>query len=160
MEPTKLAKWTMVRPLLMLCVLACVGVFGVGCTPDVSDKDIASIDLSAVRRMVQSEKPGSYKLVDARKSAEYRQGHLPGAISLPITALPENAKLDPAIADSGSVVVYGANPGSGLARGVAKRIYLAGQKKVRLFEGGFDAWVAAGLPVEKPKDGSDEPAKP
>ena len=137
-----------------------------GCEADVSDRDIVSIDLSAVRQMVQAEKPGSFKLVDARRPSEFRAGHLPGAMNLPITSLPERARLPLEIESAGNVVVYGQNPGSGLARGVAKRIYLGGQKGVRLFEGGYDAWAQAGLPVTKPDahtppaQGQSEPTSP
>lgn len=133
---------------------------GVGCEADVSDRDIVSIDLAAVRQLVQAEKPGSFQLVDARRPADFKAGHLPGAKNMTITDLPEGRRLPLDVANAGTVVVYGQNPGSGLARGVAKRIYLSGQKGVRLFEGGYDAWVQAGLPVTKPTAGSAEPTSP
>ena len=98
---------------------------------------------------MESEKPGKFQIVDARSPEQYRAGHIPMATNLPITALPDGARLPVALENAKTVVVYGQNPGSGLARGVAKRIYLAGQKGVKLFEGGYDAWSQAGHPIDR-----------
>lgn len=141
---------------VLVGVLALAGVLG-GCTPDVSDRDISTVDLAAVRKMIEKEKPGSFQLLDARPPERFAAGRLPGAINMPITMLPDGAKLPIAIANSKTVVVYGENAASGLARGVTKRIYVGGQKGVRLFEDGYEAWTQAGLPIEK-SDSGKQPA--
>lgn len=153
-----------IQPRSVKAAFGCAAIglaslMGVGCTPDVSDRDLVSIDLPAVRRMLDTEKPGNVRVVDARSPEQYRAGHIPKATNLPITMLPDGARLPVDLENAKTVVVYGQNPGSGLARGVAKRIYLTGQKGVRLFEGGFDSWKQAGLPVEK-VGGEADSAKP
>lgn len=148
------------RAMTLVCVgfaLALTAMVAGGCEADVSDRDIVSIDLAAVRQLVQAEKCQIYCLIDARRPTDFKAGHLPGATNLTITDLPEGRRLPLDVANASTVVVYGQNPGSGLARGVAKRIYLSGQKRVRLFEGGYDAWAQAGLPITKPTAGSAEP---
>ena len=96
----QLAKWTMVDPC-SCCACPCVGVFGSGARPTFRT-DIASIDLSAVRRMVQSEKAGPYNWSMA-KVGRVPPGHLLGARSACRSPLFRRTLLDPAIADSGSV---------------------------------------------------------
>lgn len=140
------------RPRAILGLLAII-VFApllVGCNKDVSDKDLQSVDTQAVRRMVDTSRAGTFRLVDARAPEQFAQGHLPRALNLTLTDLPDGARLPPSVAGTKTVVVYGPHPNSALARGLAKRMVLAGHKGVRVYEGGFEAWSQAGLPIERP----------
>jgi len=84
-------------------------------------------------------------LVDVRTSSEYRDGHLPGAVNLPVQTLPFNLERVP-VADRGlPVVVYCAHgPRAGLA-GFFLR--LGGFSQVLHLHGDFNGWRRAGLPV-------------
>ena len=88
--------------------------------------------------------------VDARKEAEFREGHVPGALSAPAAqaekAIPQALKV---LARDRVLVVYceGGDCQSSLL--LAKRLSREGFKDIRVYSGGWAGWTAAGLPVEK-----------
>lgn len=84
-------------------------------------------------------------LVDVRTEAEWREGHLAGAIRVAHDAqdLPEDLTRDPAQ----PIVVYCAvGVRSAL---LAERLQQAGYTRVQNLEGGIFAWGNAGLPMVK-----------
>ncbi|MDD5224461.1 MAG: rhodanese-like domain-containing protein [bacterium] len=89
-------------------------------------------------------------IVDSRPVSEYLQGHIPGAISLPYDPL---ACPDPKIVEMMKggeqvVVVYGGtSPDEGVA--LAQLLHHQGVPMVAHLEGGFPAWVQAGMTVKK-----------
>jgi len=84
-------------------------------------------------------------LVDVRTTSEYRAGHLPGAVNLPVQTLPFNLASVPVADRDEPVVVYCAHgPRAGLA-GFFLR--LGGFSQVRHLQGDFNGWRQAGLPV-------------
>lgn len=95
--------------------------------------DAISAD-EARRLLAGGSKPG-IELVDVREPAEYREKHLPGAILLPLSGLPDNMnKLD---AD-GTVITYcRAGVRSKSAAALLKR---SGFREVYSITGGIDAW--------------------
>ena len=84
-------------------------------------------------------------LLDVRTTSEYRAGHLPGAVNLPVQALPFNLDLVPVSERNVTVVVYCAHgPRAGLA-GFFLR--MGGFSQVLHLHGDFNGWQRAGLPV-------------
>jgi rhodanese-related sulfurtransferase len=94
-------------------------------------------------------------LVDIRDSAEIaRGGSVPGAVAVPRNVLewrcaPDSRWRDERVSDPSRVVVVICEQGyqSSLAAATLKRLGLARATDV---EGGFQAWRAAGLPVDRP----------
>ena len=89
-------------------------------------------------------------LVDARESALYAEGRLPGALSLPIgeveAMLPEfRRQVDPAR----TLVLYCSGYGCPDSFDLGLRLIADGYRDVRVFEGGYPEWRDAGLPVDK-----------
>lgn len=89
-------------------------------------------------------------LVDARESALYAEGRLPGALSLPIgeveALLPEfRRQVDPAR----TLVLYCSGYGCPDSFDLGLRLIAEGYGDVRVFEGGFPEWHGAGLPIDK-----------
>lgn len=89
-------------------------------------------------------------LIDARESALYAEGRLPGALSLPLgeveALLPEfRRKVDP----SRTLVLYCSGYGCPDSFDLGLRLIAEGYGDVRVFEGGFPEWRDAGLPVDK-----------
>ena len=84
-------------------------------------------------------------LIDVSEPAEYAAGHVAGSKSVPLseleasTALPKNKALP---------LVVVCPTGSRASRGVATLKKL-GFENARALAGGFEAWRAANLPVEK-----------
>ncbi len=89
-------------------------------------------------------------LADARTPDEYLAGHIAGAVNL-YAMEPENYV--ERIADlprDTLVTVYCSNPHCPFARTVAELLGTFGFTNVLLFDGGYDEWTGAGLPVVRP----------
>ncbi len=83
-------------------------------------------------------------VIDVREPHEYQQGHLPGAKLMPVGSL--FARKDELPRDKAIIFVCAVGQRSALACEIAAAVGL-----VHLYnlEGGTEAWVKAGLPVEK-----------
>ena len=81
------------------------------------------------------------RIVDVRGAAEFAEGHVPGAVNIPLPELPDRiADLPP-----GPLVLHcQAGTRSAIAASVVRA---AGRNDVSDMDGGFSAWKRAGLPV-------------
>ncbi len=87
---------------------------------------------------------GRVTVLDVRPAVEYRQGHIAGAVSLPVEEVERRlAKLSP----NREIVAYCRGPYCVLADEAARPLRAHGFR-VRRLEEGFPEWQAAGLPVE------------
>lgn len=87
-------------------------------------------------------------LVDPRSEQEFSAGHIPGAMNVPLNELPlKSGKISP-YSEFDRIVVYGTNPDSVPARGVAKRFMANSYSDVYVLTGGLKEWVAQGGTVE------------
>jgi ArsR family transcriptional regulator len=94
---------------------------------------------------------GAVTVLDVRPPEEYRAGHLPGALSVPLDEL--ERKLSELPADR-EVVAYCRGPYCVLALEAVERLKALGYRASRLEEGVAD-WKARGLPVAS----GDDPAR-
>ena len=93
---------------------------------------------------------GTCDLIDVREPDEYRQGHLPGAVNMPRGLLEFQLSSHPACQNAElNVLLYCKT--SGRAALAACAMQDMGYRNVRSIAGGYDAWVAAGQPVQQPK---------
>ena len=86
--------------------------------------------------------------VDARTAAEFAQGHVTGAVHLPPSGHPDEATAVAALRAFPLVVVYDGGYACALAEDVARRLERAGLPDVRVLDGGWRGWLAAGGPGE------------
>lgn len=86
---------------------------------------------------------GRIVLLDVRPEEEYRAGHLPEAINLPLEQLETMVEELPRDRE---IVAYCRGPYCVLSHEVARRLRQLGYQ-VRCFEEGYPEWKAAGLPV-------------
>ena len=95
-------------------------------------------------------------LIDIRELAEFRKGHIPGALLAPrgllefeIHALVERTATDPNVAaEDRDIVLYcGTGGRSALA---AETLDSMGYRNVKSMAGGIVAWATARLPVDLP----------
>jgi len=86
---------------------------------------------------------GEKELVIVDVSPYYANGHLPGAVSIPIAMLDEKI---PTLDRTRTYLVY--CHGDGPSRSGAQKLVDAGFLKVYRLAGNYAAWVAAGYPVE------------
>ncbi len=130
--------------LFGILLVSCMALSG--CQQKVSDRDLLMIELPEVRRLHGAS---NVRFVDPRAGEEYAKAHIAGALNLPVVQVTElKTDMEPSVARAKTVVVYGNNPGSAVARVVAKRLMAAGHKGVRLYLGGLDEWRANGMPIE------------
>lgn len=122
-----------------------------GCSGKVTDRDITRISVQDAAKPFQrgenAQKTGTL-LLDARPPDRFALGHLPGAQNIQPFEIDELEK-DPALDRYKAIIVYAENRGDGRGMATAKRLVKARYDDIRLLEEGFEAWVAAGLPVEK-----------
>ena len=107
----------------------------------------AKIDEIDTARMAELWDDPHYQVVDVRSGAEYRAGHVPGAVHAPYTRLP---RLVEGIPRGQALLVHCASG----KRSAAASAYLAGQGyDVRFVDDDWSGWGANGRPIER-----DEPA--
>lgn len=82
--------------------------------------------------------------MDVREAAEFRGGHVPGALNVPLTQV--ESRLAEIPRDRPVVVHCALGSRSALA---AKRLHALGFENVHDLSGGIRAWKQAALPVER-----------
>ena len=106
---------------------------------------MARISVDELDSMLKAEPPPL--LIDVRSAISREGGFIPGSRWVEPRAPDEELRNLPV---SDEVVVYCACPNEASAAVVAKRLMKAGFRRVRPLQGGIDAWIASGLPVETP----------
>jgi rhodanese-related sulfurtransferase/DNA-binding transcriptional ArsR family regulator len=92
---------------------------------------------------------GEVVLIDVRPAAEYAQGHIPGAVSIPLGDLDANMRR---LRKRTEIVAYCRGPYCVLAPEAVHRLRAHGFKARRL-EDGMPEWRLAGLPVAAGDEG-------
>ncbi|TFU27042.1 rhodanese-like domain-containing protein [Thermus tengchongensis] len=85
-------------------------------------------------------------VVDVREPWEYAEGHVPGAVNIPLSSLPH--RLSELPKDRPLLLVCNSGNRSGVAADFLVNQGFPGEKVYNL-EGGTYAWMAAGFPVER-----------
>ena len=93
----------------------------------------------------------SVRLIDVRPEIEYRAAHIPGALSIPVIALPEHLEELPKRPE---IVAYCRGPYCVMAYKAVEILRPVGYRARRL-DGGFMEWRRAGLPLVR----GDAPAR-
>jgi rhodanese-related sulfurtransferase len=107
------------------------------------EMDRVSVD--ELRALIDAGRMGT--VIDVRSPlSQSITGRIPGAITVDADNLQVALS---AVAPEGEVVVYCACPNEATAAKVAKALVRRGFKRVRPLRGGIDAWIAAGLDVER-----------
>ncbi len=102
--------------------------------------------LEPVKReeLLERARAGTVLVLDVRPTEEYRAGHLPGAVSIPLGELTRRAGELPRDKE---IIAYCRGPYCVLAFR-AVEILRARRRKARRLEDGFPEWRASGLPIE------------
>jgi rhodanese-related sulfurtransferase len=85
-----------------------------------------------------------YTVIDARSERSWRNGHVPGALSVPASTI--TAEVAAALPE-GLLVVYCWGPGCNGAHKAALELSRHG-RRVKEMLGGYEYWVREGCPVE------------
>jgi rhodanese-related sulfurtransferase len=104
-----------------------------------------SLEPVPARSLLERVRDGLVTVLDVRPEEEYRAGHLPSAINIPLGELEQRLReLDP----SQEIVAYCRGPHCVLAYDAVARLRKQGLKAKRL-EGGLPEWRLEGLPVDR-----------
>ena len=87
---------------------------------------------------------GEVTLIDVRPEEEYREGHLPGALSVPLERLEE---LLYSLPEDKEIVAYCRGPFCVLSLKAVEVLHRHNRRAVRLSDG-IPQWQGAGLPIE------------
>ena len=88
--------------------------------------------------------------IDARYPGAFSEGHIPGAINLPTDLFDKYYfEVGENITKNDFLILYCTGPECHLSTSLSEIMTNFGYKNIMLFEGGFDTWEAAGLPIEK-----------
>jgi hydroxyacylglutathione hydrolase len=102
------------------------------------------LQLMNVDALDSRRKDGGVQIIDVRSPDEWAAGHLPDAVHIPLAALPDRVgEIDP-----GTPVVVHCQ-GGGRSAIAASFLKSKGLDGVANLEGGFEAWRARELPVER-----------
>jgi rhodanese-related sulfurtransferase/DNA-binding transcriptional ArsR family regulator len=96
------------------------------------------------KELLRRMRDGLVTLIDTRPEEEFTAGHLPGAISLPLSELKRRLRVLPRDQE---IVAYCRGPYCVLSYEAVAELRRRGFKAYRL-EDGYPEWKAAGLPVE------------
>jgi rhodanese-related sulfurtransferase len=88
-----------------------------------------------------------FKLIEVLDRANFRQGHIPGAINLPLVELKELARK--ALKKTDKIVAYCASYSCHASTMATELLLKLGYKKTFDFKGSKKLWVDSGLELEK-----------
>jgi len=89
---------------------------------------------------------GAPQVLDVRSGFEYRGGHIPGALHLPLLRLILRLARLPVDRSAAYVVTCEHGPRAQLVAGILSR---KGYQRLTLLEGHMHSWRSQGLPLEK-----------
>jgi len=91
--------------------------------------------------------------IDARDGAEYKEGHIKGAINIPYDKFkqyyPHYKKL---LTNDKTIITYCHGVGCGLSIDVAKDLIALGYTNIYVMTAGWPGWISADLPVSVEKE--------
>ena len=116
---------------------------------DMSEVKIHKLSLEKAHELYTSE---NVIFIDARYPADYKEGHIHGAINLPVNLFDQYyPRIETFIRKDEQLIIYCSGPECSLSAILADILNDFGYSKLMLFEEGFDAWQDACYPVEKGK---------
>ncbi len=139
------------RGAVIVVLFAAIALAVGGCEKNTRDTDIKFARLSEVRSLVDRRDRGestAVLLIDPRPEKAFAAGHIPGARNLRLPQVDPKKDPDPEIEKFDRLVVYGDDPASASARGMAKRLLAVGYKGVRLYAGGVKEWLSRGYETQ------------
>ncbi|HEX6709655.1 MAG TPA: metalloregulator ArsR/SmtB family transcription factor [Rubrobacter sp.] len=107
-------------------------------------EDRGALEAVEATELMERLRDGSAVVLDVRPEEEYRAGHIPGALSVPVDAIEAALQTLPRDRD---IVAYCRGPYCVFSDEVVRVLSARGYRASRLTDG-FPEWRAAGYPVE------------
>lgn len=123
------------------------GIALLGPVPHRKVEGISELGLKEARALYE-EQTGVF--VDARSAREFNEGHIPGALLLPLDDFDEAVSAWKDLIPSETLLItYCSGAGCGSSWNVAEFLKEEGYTRIKVFFGGWEEWKGAGFPVEK-----------
>lgn len=106
---------------------------------------VKMISRQELLRMKRAGEP--FTLIDVLSAESYANGHIPGAVSIPITEL--GAKANALLNKNDTIVTYCASFECTASTIAAQKLLALGYSRVLDYKGGLKDYRAAGLPLEQ-----------
>jgi hydroxyacylglutathione hydrolase len=136
----------LVRQLALIGLDQVAGVFGTSAVEAAArGARLSTVPQMSAQELVARQRANDVAVLDVRNEAEWQQGHIPGALHVPLGYLTDRLSEIPS--DTPVVIHCQAGARSAIAASVLHR---AGWARVINLAGGLDAWTEAGLPVVQP----------
>ncbi|MDY6904560.1 MAG: rhodanese-like domain-containing protein [Thermodesulfobacteriota bacterium] len=105
------------------------------------------VDFQAVKNLIES---GTCIFADARPADAYAEGHLPGAVSMPVYEIEDYifSFLDTYATDM-TIITYCSGINCTDSHFLSEELAAAGYEDIRIFAEGMEKWQQEGMPVEK-----------
>jgi 3-mercaptopyruvate sulfurtransferase SseA len=144
--------WTILNRAHPLALWTVCLLFLSGCGNNRTDKDLVFVNTTQAQELVQG-KPRLLGLggveagtwVDCRSEADFKAGHIPGAINLPYERVSADHE---SLKEHDILIIYGDDYNDNRAEGMSKRLMDLGHDDVRTLTGGLRAWKSDGNPIE------------
>ncbi len=122
------------------------GIDLLGPVPPRGAEGITELDLEEAWALHKARK-GVF--IDARSAEEFGQGHIPGALLLPLDDFDEVLSSFATLIPSDTLLIAYCGKGCESSWEVAELLKEEGYSNLKVFYGGWDKWKSAGYPVEK-----------
>lgn len=131
--------------ILLLFLMSVVGA---------PQRPMATIDPPAVPRISVDDfkklhAAGDVLVVDVRSESSFREGHIPGAIGVPLADIDRRANELRKKVKSRPIVTYCSCFAEHTAAEAASRLYTRGFLNVKALAGGYPEWVLRGWRIER-----------
>jgi len=102
----------------------------------------------SLKQVKEAYKSGDVLLVDARNPEFFEQGHIPGAVSLPVREFDSVfPRLEEQLRAAPRVITYCDGASCELSVELTEKLLFAGLEYIEIFTGGIQQWQGAGQPV-------------
>ena len=109
---------------------------------------MAKIKFIPIEQLLEmQENKENFKLVEVLKEEGYKEGHIPGAINIPVDKLKDESGKK--LKKTDTIIVYCASYGCHASTNAAKILLEMGYKNVLDFKAGKKGWVDGGLELVK-----------
>jgi rhodanese-related sulfurtransferase len=122
---------------------------GVVTAKEKNNTAIDGIEIDTVDQARKLFDSGEYIFVDARSREDYEQGHVKGAVSLPVGQFEEEISAFLAsYPPEASIITYCSGRTCEDSHHLAEYLMASGYDKINVFIDGFPGWEAEGHPIE------------
>lgn len=119
-----------------------------GCDSGTTDKDLQFVSVGEAMAL-RRESGDAAIFLDPRPREAFEAARVPGAKNFRLPDVPAGAALRRDFDEADALIVYGDNPATPSAIGLAKRLIANGYSDVKLLTGGLAEWIAQGGALER-----------